>query len=147
MQAGWSGWRRLTGVVCDRRVTARVKGKVYKTAVRPAMLEGLEAELEEVELKMLRLSLGEARMDRIRNDYITGTAQEGRFRDIVRETILRWCGHVQRRDAGYVVRRMLRMEPPGRRRGGRPKRRFMDVVKEDMQVVGVTEEDEEDRTG
>ena len=37
------------------------------------------------------------------------------------------------------------MELPGRRKRGRPKRRFMDVVKEDMLVVDVTEEDAEDR--
>ena len=35
VQAGWNGWRRMSGVICDRRVPARVKGKV---AVRPAML-------------------------------------------------------------------------------------------------------------
>ena len=28
--------------ICARRVPARVKGKVYKVAVRPAMLYGLE---------------------------------------------------------------------------------------------------------
>ena len=38
---------------------------------------------------------------------------------------------------------MLRMELPGKRKRGRPKRRFMDVVKEDMAVVEVTEEDTE----
>ena len=32
----------MSGVICDRRVPARVKGKVYKVAVRPAMLYGLE---------------------------------------------------------------------------------------------------------
>ena len=33
----------MSGVICDRRVpAARVKGKVYKVAVRPAMLYGLE---------------------------------------------------------------------------------------------------------
>ena len=37
VQAGWNGWRRMSGVI-DRRVPARVKGKVYKVAVRPAML-------------------------------------------------------------------------------------------------------------
>ena len=42
VQAGWNGWRRMSGVICDRRVSARVKGKVYKVAVRPAMLYGLE---------------------------------------------------------------------------------------------------------
>ena len=32
----------MSGVICDRRVPARVKGKVYKVAVRPAMLYGLD---------------------------------------------------------------------------------------------------------
>ena len=40
---------------------------------------------------------------------------------------------------------MLRMELPGKRKQGRPKRRFMDVVKEDMAEVEVTEEDTVDR--
>ena len=42
VQAGWNGWRRVTGVICDKRVPARVKGKMYKTVVRPSMLYGLE---------------------------------------------------------------------------------------------------------
>ncbi|KAF7711788.1 hypothetical protein HF521_000799, partial [Silurus meridionalis] len=143
VQAGWSGWRRVTGVICDRRVSERVKGKVYRTVVRPAMLYGLEtvalskrqeAELEVAELKMLRFSLGVTRMDRIRNLFIRGTVHVRRFGDKVREARLRWFGHVQRRDMGYISRRMLRMKPPGRRKRGRPRRRFIDVVKEDMQV-------------
>ncbi|KAF7643594.1 hypothetical protein LDENG_00236740, partial [Lucifuga dentata] len=76
VQAGWNGWRKVSGVMCDKRVSARMKGKVYKTVVRPAMLYGLEtvalrkrqeAELEVAETKMLRFSLGVTRMDRIRN--------------------------------------------------------------------------------
>ena len=47
VQAGWNGWRRMSGVICDRRVPARVKGKVYKVAVRPAMLYGLETGTDE----------------------------------------------------------------------------------------------------
>ena len=82
-QAGWNGWRRMSGVICDRRVPARVKGNVYKVAVRPEMLYVLEtvaltkrqeAEMEVAELKMLRFSLGVTRMDKIRNEYIRGTA-------------------------------------------------------------------------
>ena len=46
---------------------------------------------------------------------------------------------------GYIGRSMLRMELPGKRKRGRPKRRFMDVVKEDMAEVEVTEEDTVDR--
>ena len=154
VQAGWNGWRRMSGVLCDRRVPARVKGKVYKVAVRPAMLYGLEtvaltkrqeAEMEVAELKMLRFSLGVTRMDKIRNEYIRGTAQVGKFGEKTREARLRWYGHLRRKDDGYIGRRMLRMELPGKRKRGRPKRRFMDVVKEDMAKVEVTEEDTVDR--
>ena len=46
---------------------------------------------------------------------------------------MRWFGHVQRKDSGDIGRRMLEIELPGRRPRGRPKRRFMDAVREDMQ--------------
>ena len=155
VQAGWNGWRRMSGVICDRRVSARVKGKVYRVAVRPAILYGLEtvaltkrqeAEMEVAGLKMLRFSLGVTRMDKIRNEYIRGTAQVGRFGEKTREARLRWYGHVLRKDDGYIGKRMLRMELPGKGKRGRPKTRFMDVVKEDMAEVEVKEEDADDRS-
>ncbi|MCJ8733439.1 hypothetical protein PDJAM_G00223370 [Pangasius djambal] len=133
VQAGWNGWRKVSGVLCDRRISSRIKGKVYKTVLRPAMLYGLEtvsrrkrqeSELEVAELKMLRFSLGVTRLDRIRNEYIRGTAHVGRLEDKVREARLRWFGHVQRRESEYFGRRMLDMELPGRRQRGRPKRRY-----------------------
>ena len=154
VQAGWSGWRKVSGVICDRRVPAKVKGKVFRTVVRPAMLYGLETaaltrkqeeELEVAELKMLRFALGVTRLDRIKNEFIRGTAHVGKFREKVREARLRWFGHVLRRDRGYIGQRMLRMELPGKRRRGRPKRRFRDVVQEDMKAVGAREEDARDR--
>ncbi|KAK3558190.1 hypothetical protein QTP86_013016 [Hemibagrus guttatus] len=64
------------------KISVRIKGKVYRTVVRAAMLYGLEtvslrkrqeSELEVAELKMLR------------------------------EARLRWFGHVQRRDSEYIV--------------------------------------------
>ncbi|KAK3542601.1 hypothetical protein QTP86_031299, partial [Hemibagrus guttatus] len=62
VQAGWNGWRKVSGVLCDQKISARIKGKVYRTMVRAAMLYGLEtvslrkrqeSELEVAELKML----------------------------------------------------------------------------------------------
>ncbi|MCJ8738873.1 hypothetical protein PDJAM_G00040650 [Pangasius djambal] len=145
VQAGWNGWRKVSGVLCDRRISARTKGKVYETVVRAAMLYGLEtvalrkrqeAELEVAELKMLRFSLGVTRLDRIRNECIRGTAHVGRLGDKVREARLRWFGHVQRRESEYIGRRMLDMELPGRRRRGRSKRRYMEASDPDSGLWG-----------
>ena len=35
VQAGWNRWRRVLGVICNGRLQARAKGKVYSSVVRP----------------------------------------------------------------------------------------------------------------
>ena len=63
IQSGWKNWREMSGVLCDRKVPIKLKGKVYKTAVRPAMLYGIETlpvkkanenRLNVAEMKMLQ---------------------------------------------------------------------------------------------
>ena len=51
-----------------------------------------------------------------------------------------------RRDQDYVGRKMIEMELPGKRKRGRPKRRFLNLMKEDMREVDAKETDVEDRT-
>ena len=36
--AGWRNWKKCSGVMCDRRMPGKLKGNVYKRAIRPAML-------------------------------------------------------------------------------------------------------------
>ena len=38
ISAGWLKWRQASGILCDRRVPQKLKGKFYRTAIRPAML-------------------------------------------------------------------------------------------------------------
>ena len=57
-----------------------------------------------------------------------------------------WCGQIEMvwtcaEEGQWRHWRMLEMELPGRRPRGRPKSRWMDAVREDMQVVGVRVED------
>ena len=141
VQAGWNGWRKVSGVIYDRRLPARVKGKVYSSVVRPAMVHGLETvavtrkqveEMEVAEMKMLRFAMGLKRKDKIRNEFISGTVKVERLGMKMRKGKLRWYGHVMRRDQEYVGRKMMEMKLPGKRKRGRPKRRILDVVKEDM---------------
>ena len=154
VQAGWNGWKRVSRVICDRRLPASVKGKMYSSMVKSAMVYGLETvavtkkqveEMEVAEMKMLRFAMEVTRKDKIRNEHIRSTVKVEQLRMKMREGRLRWYGHVMRRDQEYVGRKMMEMELPGKRRRGRPKRRFLDAVKEDMGQVGVKETDDEDR--
>ena len=140
-QAGWNGWRKVSGVIYDRRLPSRVKGNVYSSVVRQAMVYGLETvavtkkqveDMEVAEMKMLMFAMGVTRKEKIRNEYITGTIKVKRLGMKMRKGRLRWYGHVMRRDQEYVGRKMIEIELPGKRKRGRPKRRFLDVVKEDM---------------
>ena len=124
VQAGWNGWRRVSGVICDRRLSARVKGKVYNSVVRPAMVYGLETvavtkkqveEMEVAEIKILRFAMGVTRNVKIRNEYIRSTVKVERLGMKMREGRLRWYGHVMRRDQEYLGRRMMEMELPEKR--------------------------------
>ena len=63
VSAAWGHWKRCSGVLCDRRMPVKLKGKVDKTVVRPALLYGAEtwatargqkARLEVNETRMLR---------------------------------------------------------------------------------------------
>ena len=42
VQAAWSSWRKLTGVLYDRKIPLRQKAKVYGAIIRPAMTYGSE---------------------------------------------------------------------------------------------------------
>ena len=48
------------------------------------------------------------------------------------ESRLKWCGHVPRREDEYVGKRVMVMEVPGKRRRGRPKRRWLDNIENDL---------------
>ena len=111
VQVGWNGWRRVSGVICDKRLTDRVKGKVYSSVGRLAMVYGLKTvavtkkqveEMEVAEMKMLRFAMGVTRKDKIKNEHIRSTVKVERLGMKMREGRLRWYGHVMRRDQEYV---------------------------------------------
>ena len=83
------------------------------------------------------------RKDKIRNEYVRGTAKITRLGDQFKNARLRWYGQVKWREEGYLGKRMIEMAVPGRRKRGRPG--WMDLEREDMERVGAKEGDEIDQ--
>ena len=148
IQAGWNNWRAASGVLCDRKVPLKLKGKFHRTVVRPAMIYGTETaslkkteekKMDVAEMRMLRWMSGVTREDRIRNEYIRGSLKVVEASKKIQEGRLRWYGHLLRRDENHVGRYAMDMEVQGRRRRGRPRKRWRDCVREDLQWKDIDE--------
>ena len=79
IQAGWSKWRSASGFIYDKKVLLKLKGKFYRTGIRPDIFYDTECwaakgehehKLSMTEMKMLRWMSGHTRLDEIRNEDI-----------------------------------------------------------------------------
>ncbi|KAM3249246.1 hypothetical protein P3L10_011015 [Capsicum annuum] len=123
--AGWMKWRLVSGVLCDRKVPLKLKGKFYRVAVRPALLYGAEC----------WLMCGLTREDRVRNEIIWEKVGVASVEDKMRERRLRWFGHVMRKSMDVPVCRCERLALDGFRRSkGRPKKYWREVIRHDCWV-------------
>ncbi len=93
----------------------------------------------------LRWMSGVTKMDRIRNERIRGTTKVGEISKKVQESRLKWYWHVLRREDEYGGKRVMGMEVPGKRRRGRPTRRWLDSIRNDLSERGLSEEDAQDQ--
>ncbi|KAG5606935.1 hypothetical protein H5410_028427 [Solanum commersonii] len=112
----WMKWRLASGVLCDKKIPSRLKGKFYRVVVRPALLYGVECwpvknahvqKMHVAEMRMLRWMCGHTRSDKIRNEVIGEKVGVASVVDKLREARLRWFGHVKRS-----------AQTPGKRRVG-----------------------------
>jgi len=104
-----------------------------------------EERLERTEMRMLRWILGLTLRDRKRNDDIRRTLRVACITDKVREARLRWYGHVQRREEDDCVKRILEANVGGQRSRGRQTKRWIDVVRHNMEDLQLNVEDAENR--
>ncbi|XP_039891991.1 uncharacterized protein LOC120736091 [Simochromis diagramma] len=148
-------WRQVTGVLCDRRMPDRLKGKIYKTVVYPVALYGStclpaltthEQALNTMEMRMLRWSLGITRRDRVTIEDIQKRLGVAPIKENMLKSRLRWYGHVIRSYENSVAKTAMMIDPEGCQPRGRPQKRWMAKIKEDIKTVNASPEDALDRT-
>jgi len=96
---------------------------------------------EVVEIRILRWMCGHNMVDMIRNNVIRDKVSVTPIEDMMREARLGWFGHVRRRSTDAPIRRCERLTlevlPRGR---GRPKKRWGEVIRQDMPQLQLTED-------
>ena len=88
---------------------------------------------------------GVTKLDRIRNERIRGTTKVGEISKKVQESRLKWYGHVLRREEEYVGKIVMMMGVPGKGRRGRPKRMWLDNIKNDLSERELSRKEAQDR--
>ena len=131
-----------SGVLCDKRVPQKLKGKFYRTTIRPAMLYGAECwsmkrrhvqQISIAEMRMLCWICGHTRRDWVRNDDIRDRLGVAPIEEKFVQHRLRWFGHVQRRPPEAPVRSGILSQDSNMKRGReRPKLTWVEAIKEDL---------------
>ncbi|XP_070018082.1 uncharacterized protein [Nicotiana sylvestris] len=92
-------------------------------------------------MRMLRWMCGNTRMDKIKNEDIREKVSVAPIDDKMRETRLRWFGHVQRRSLDAPIRRCEQLALVGTRRGrGKPRKYWGEVIRWDMARLQISED-------
>ena len=96
-------------------------------------------------MRMLRRIKRVTLRDKVKNVDIRKELGVNSIQEKVREMKLRWSGHMQRMEENNEVRAVVDIRVPGKRPRGRPRGRWMDCVRRDMQELRITPEDAQDR--
>ena len=144
LQAGANAWRNVEGqgVMMDRKISRKLKGKVLDSCVVPASTYGLEtlalSELHQHKLQVcennwIRRIAGVRRVERrrmkdLREEVGTKACIVGK----IVKSRMKWAGHMVRMKDEKLPKRSETMKHDGCRKRGRPQLRWEDCVKRDL---------------
>ena len=134
-------------VLSQHNIRLQTKLKVYNAVVLPSLLYGCESwtlyrrhikKLENFHMRALRSILAIRWQDRVTNLEVLDRANSTSIESTIIKAQLRWVGHTIRMEEDRMPRRLLYSELTfGRRNQGRPKKRYKDTVKANLQWCDV----------
>lgn len=150
LKCGNKSYYSMQHLLKSRLISRKCKKRLYKTVVRPVVMYASEtwvmtARDEEAlnvwERKVLRRIYGPIRDEdgwRVRtNQEIYQLYEDPSLVTEIKRGRLRWLGHVERMPESRAVRKTFRQRPEGRRLQGRPRKRWLEDVEEDLRELGV----------
>jgi hypothetical protein len=132
-------------------LSKNLKIKMYRTIILPVVLYGCETwsltlredrKLRVNENKVLRRIFGPRSEEvtgewrRLHNEELNDLYSSPSIVRVIKSRRMRWAGYVARMGEERGVYRVLVGKPEGRRPLGRPRRRWMNNIRMDLQEVG-----------
>ena len=136
-----------------------MKSRLYESLVISTLLYGaeswplpvtqmkkLEAAHHKFQRRLLRITWRDkVKNEDLRNEDIRKKTGSRKLEDIIKERRLRWLGHVLRMDNSRTARQTTHWELRGyKRKPGRPRKNWVDVIKRDLRQMDLTWEEAEE---
>ena len=76
--SGWKKFKELSGILCGRILSRKLKGRLYKSCVRSVMCHGAECwamksdvrRMQTTEMRMIRIMCGKSLKDKVTNSVL-----------------------------------------------------------------------------
>ena len=111
----------------------------------PTKIEDIR-KMQRSEMRMLRWMTGVSLSERKSNECVRSMLAIDGAAEVMQQNRLRWFGHVERRDELCWIKRIDTLQVDGDGVKGRPRKRWREVLKEDMRKKGLCREDAWDRS-
>ena len=151
ISVAWLKWRQNSGVLCDKRMPPKLKGKIYTTVVRPALMYGSKCwtmyeKFGKDLLGRVRAirheCLGVTKRDHIKSQHIRGTLHiKEPIVDKVKAERNDWFAKVHSQGESNIAGKALSMDIPQVRKRGRPKNSWAGQMRERQQRFGLTQQE------
>ena len=152
LKLGNACYHSVKNLLSSRLLSKNLKNKIYRTIILSVVLYKCETwsltlreerRLRVFEKILLRKLFGPKRDEmtgecrRLHNEELNDLYSLPNIVRVVKSRRMRWAGHVARMKEDRGVHRVLVGKPEGKRPLGRPRRRWEDNIKMDLQEVGV----------
>jgi len=151
LRSGNACYHSVQNLLTSRFLSRKLKIKIYRTIILPVVLYGCEAwsltlreerKLRVFENMVLRRIFGPRKDEvtgewrRLHNEELNDLYSSPNNVRVIKSRRMRWAGHVARMDEERAVYRVLVGKPEGKIPLGRPRRRWVDNIRMDLQEVG-----------
>ncbi|KAL1447116.1 hypothetical protein WDU94_005460 [Cyamophila willieti] len=141
IQLGSALYSCVKDLIWNTHVPLKCKKTIFQTYYIPILTYGAEtwvmktreeSRVQAAEMRFLRSMIGKTRRDRIRNEIIRSRVGVDKLQDRIETSRLKWYGHVKRINEERLPNKYLEMKMEGRRKQGRPRLRWKDIINRDI---------------